>query len=165
MPADSIQDVTLRTAVAEDEPFLLEVYKSTRPEITALGWPPAQQDVFLRMQFDGQQRSYAMHYPDAAHQVVLFKDAEVGRLITFRTEQEIRLADVALLPQYQNLGVGAFLIRGLCAEAVQRNVPVRLQVSKFNTAAIRLYERLGFRMLGESDTHFQMEWQPNQPER
>lgn len=164
MPVDSIKDVTLRPAVAGDEPFLLEVYKATRPEITALGWPSAQQEAFFRMQFDGQQRSYEMQYPDAAHQVIIYKDEEVGRLITFRTEREIRLADVALLPQYRNMGVGAFLVRELCAEAARLNVPVRLQVSKFNPA-IRLYERMGFQRLGESSTHFQMEWRPDQPAR
>jgi ribosomal protein S18 acetylase RimI-like enzyme len=154
--------VRLRHVSSDDAPFLLEVYKSTRPEITALGWPPEQQDAFLRMQFDGQQRSYEMQYPEATHQVIIFKDEEVGRLITFRTEQELRLADVALLPQYRNMGVGALVIRELCAEATRLNVPVRLQVSKFNPA-IRLYERLGFRLLGESSTHFQMEWR-QQPE-
>jgi ribosomal protein S18 acetylase RimI-like enzyme len=163
MSADSSPAVTLRTVVKDDEPFLLEVYKSTRPEIAALGWPLAQQEAFLQMQFDGQQRSYQMQYPDAAHQIILFKDEKVGRLITFRTEREIRLADVALLPQYRNQGVGAFVVRELCMEAARRNVPVRLQVSEFNPA-IRLYERLGFKMLGESDTHFQMEWRPDQTE-
>jgi len=156
--------VRLRPIVADDEPFLLEVYKSTRPEITALGWPPPQEEAFFRMQFEGQKRSYEMQYPDAAHQLILFKDTEVGRLITFRTEQEIRLADVALLPQYRNMGVGAFVIRELCAEAARRDLPLRLQVSKFNPA-IHLYERLGFQMLGENSTHFQMEWRPNQSER
>ena len=159
MSADYSPDVTLRAAVEDDKTFLLEVYKSTRPEIVALGWPPAQLDAFLRMQFEGQQRSYEMQYPDAAHQIILLKDEKVGRLITFRTEREIRLADVALLPQYRNQGVGAFLVRELCMEAVQRNVPLRLQVSKFNPA-IHLYERMGFKRLGESDTHFQMEWRP-----
>lgn len=157
MPADSSPTVTLRKVVVEDEPFLREVYKSTRPEIAALGWPAQQQQAFLAMQFDGQQRSYSMQYPEAEHQVILFEGEEVGRLITFRTEREIRLADVALLPQYRNKGVGALLIRELCLEAAQRNLPVRLQVSKFNPA-IRLYERLGFERLGENETHFQMEW-------
>lgn len=161
MSADSIPvaaAVALRPARPDDEPFLIEVYRSTRPEIADCGWTAAQQDAFLRLQFNGQQRSYLMQYPEAAHQVILFKDKEVGRLITFRTEQEIRLADVALLPQYRNLGIGASLVRELCDQAARINLPVRLQVSKSNPAR-RLYERLGFRMIGESDTHFQMQWQ------
>ncbi len=161
MPVDPIPAavaVVLRPVRSGDEPFLLEVYKSTRPEITELGWEAAQQEAFFKMQFNGQQRSYEMQYPEAAHQVILFKDEEVGRLITFITEHETRLADVALLPQYRNLGIGALLVKELCAEAARMNLPVRLQVSKFNPA-IRLYERLGFYRIGESTTHFQMEWQ------
>ena len=158
MALDSIPAVALRPVHSGDEPFLLEVYRSTRPEIADWGWTAAQQDAFIKMQFNGHERSYAMQYPEAAHQLILYKDEEVGRLITFRTEQEIRLADVALLPQYRNLGIGAAIVRELCDEAARANLPVRLQVAKSNPA-IRLYERLGFQRIGESDTHFQMQWQ------
>jgi ribosomal protein S18 acetylase RimI-like enzyme len=158
MSEDSVSTVALRPVRPGDEPFLMEVYRSTRPEIADWGWAAAQQEAFIKLQFNGQQRSYEMQYPDAAHQVILYKGEAVGRLITFRTEQEIRLADVALLSQYRNLGIGASLIRELCAEAARVNLPVRLQVSKSNPA-IRLYERLGFQGIGESTTHFQMQWQ------
>ncbi|MBA3768047.1 MAG: GNAT family N-acetyltransferase, partial [Acidobacteria bacterium] len=84
MPVDPVpltaDVVALRPVSPGDESFLLEVYKSTRPEIVALGWEASQQEAFLKMQFNGQQRSYEMQYPEAAHQVILYKGAEAGRL-------------------------------------------------------------------------------------
>ena len=45
----------LRLATSEDESFLLSVYAGTRTEEMALAaWNAAQQDAFLRMQFNAR---------------------------------------------------------------------------------------------------------------
>jgi hypothetical protein len=68
---------TLRPAGAEDQDFLFKLYASTRAhEIAAFGWPAAQQEAFLRMQFTAQQRGYESVYPQAEHQIV-----ELGALM------------------------------------------------------------------------------------
>jgi ribosomal protein S18 acetylase RimI-like enzyme len=156
MPVDSMP-ITLRPVLPDDEPFLLEMYAGTRPDVAEWGWDAAQQEAFLRMQFDLQQRAWAMQSPEAKHQIILLGDRQIGRIITLRTDQQIRLSDIALLPQHRNNGIGASLIKDLCAEAAQSGLPVQLQVLKSNPA-LRLYERLGFLRIGESSTHFQMEW-------
>lgn len=149
--------ITLRPVIPDDEPFLLEIYTNTRPDVAEWGWDAAQQEAFLRMQFDLQRRAFAMQSPEAEHQIILLEDQQIGRIIILRTDQQIRLSDIALLPQHRNKGIGASLIKDLCAEAAQSNLPVRLQVLKSNPA-LHLYERLGFIRIGESATHFQMEW-------
>jgi ribosomal protein S18 acetylase RimI-like enzyme len=160
MSADPLP-VALRPVQSDDEAFLLEVYASTRAEeLAAWGWNAAQQEAFLSLQFNGQQGFYRMQYPDAVHQVILFHDRPVGRMIVVNTDEEVRLADIIVLPQYQNLGIGATLIKDLCATAARLGLPVRLRVLKSNGAAARLYARLGFLITGESDTHLQMEWHP-----
>ena len=161
---DNPHQVALRPAQADDEPFLLDVYAGTRAdELAAWGWDAAQQLAFLRMQFTVQRRAYEMQYGEASHDIILFKDKEAGRIMVNRTEQEILLVDIALLPQYRNYGIGSSLIKDLCAEAASKDLPVRLQVLKSNTAAARLYERLGFSMTGDSGIHFEMEWCPHRP--
>ena len=51
------------------------------------------------------------------------------------------------------------LIQALCDEADGRGIPVELQVIKVNPAW-RLYERLGFVVIGETETHVLMRWLP-----
>ncbi|HEY6186187.1 MAG TPA: GNAT family N-acetyltransferase [Pyrinomonadaceae bacterium] len=153
--------VALRPVEPGDEPFLFELYSSTRAdELAAWGWDAAQQEAFLRLQFNGQQGFYRMQYPDAEHRIITLGDQPVGRMIVIGADEEIRLADIVLLPQYRNRGLGASLIKDLCAEAGTRGLPVRLRVLKSNRDAARLYERLGFSMDGENETHLQMEWHP-----
>lgn len=148
--------ITLRPVTADDEPFLFAVYAGTRrDEIMAWGWSAQQQDAFLRMQFNAQHQSYRMQYPSAAHQLILLNDESVGRLIVVRSKSDILLADIALLPEYRNRGIGSKLIRELLDEAAGKGLPVVLQVLKTNPA-VNLYERLGFVKTGESELHFQM---------
>jgi ribosomal protein S18 acetylase RimI-like enzyme len=151
--------VALRPTGPEDEPFLFDLYASTRAEEMAeWGWTEAQRAAFLSLQFTGQQASYRMQFPQAAHRLILFNDRPVGRIITLNTDEEVRLVDISLLPQHRSLGIGSRLIRDLCNEAAAQAKPCRLRVLRTNHAAARLYLRLGFVPDGESDTHMQMEW-------
>jgi ribosomal protein S18 acetylase RimI-like enzyme len=60
-------------------------------------------------------------------------------------------------PEYQGRGIGTACIRRIIEDAVAFELPVRLRVLKVNSRAITFYQRLGFRSIGESDTHVLME--------
>jgi ribosomal protein S18 acetylase RimI-like enzyme len=147
--------------VPGDEQFLYEVYAGTRAdELAQIPWNEAQLKAFLKMQLDARDQSYRMHYPEIDDRIVLINDRPAGRLIVVRRDEEIRLADIALLPEYRASGIGSKLIKELMEEAESSGRPVRLQVEKQNVGARRLYERLGFTAKGENLTHFQMEYWP-----
>jgi ribosomal protein S18 acetylase RimI-like enzyme len=153
-------NISLRPAGPDDEEFLCRVYSSTRAdEMAAWGWNEAQQDAFLKMQFKAQQRAYEWQFPGAEYSLIILDGERAGRMIVVRTEQELRLTDIALLPEYRNAGAGTFLVHDLQAQARAAGLPLRLRVLKTNVAARRLYERLGFTLTGESDVNFTMEWQ------
>ena len=157
---DGAAPVKLRPAGPADETFLLALYRSTREDELALtGWDETQRDAFVRMQFNAQRHHYAAAYPDAAHDIIVRDGREMGRLLVARDGEQVHLVDVALLPEHRGAGIGEALVRGLIAEADARGVPVRLSVLKSNRA-LRLYQRLGFEVAGESGMHFQMERPP-----
>ena len=94
----------------EDEPFLFELYASTRSDEMALvGWDKRQQEAFLRMQFNAQRSSYAMQFPNADYRIIVHDDRAAGRLIVDRSGEDILLIDVALLPEFRNAGIGSAL--------------------------------------------------------
>lgn len=155
--ADRARLVSLRRVVAEDEPFLLRVYATTR-EDELIGWDDHQKEAFVAMQFALQKADYERQFPNAAHDIILLNGVAIGRLMVDRTRpDEIRVVDIAVLPEYRSSGVGAQLIQNLLAEARAGNKPIRIQVTRFNRA-IRLYERLGFVKIGETPVHIAMEW-------
>jgi ribosomal protein S18 acetylase RimI-like enzyme len=149
--------IKLRPAEPDDETFLYELYASTRAEeMAAWGWNEAQAQAFLNLQFRGQQAHYAQ-YPNPDHQIILDETQPIGRLFVSRPEEEIHLADIALLPEYRSQGIGAILIHNLLEEAAQSGKAVRLHVEKFNRAR-QLYLRLGFQVISDALSHDLMEW-------
>jgi len=66
-----------------------------------------------------------------------------GRLYVHRGPSEIRVVDIALLPEYRGAGVGTSLLQDLLAEGDAAGKSVTIHVERMNPA-LRLYERLGF---------------------
>ena len=137
--------VNLRLARNEDLPFLFNLYCDVRgQEVSAWGWPAGQRDAFLRMQFEGQRRSYRTAYPESADQIVCSDDLLIGRRLVAASTEGVHLVDVALLAAYRNRGIGAWLIRQLMDDCEAKGAPLYLQVLRGNPAQ-RLYLRLGIK--------------------
>jgi len=152
--------LTFRPIGAADEPFLREVYAATRAEeLAQVDWTPAQKDAFLRMQFDAQHRYYAENYPHAQFQIILVDGEPAGRLYVDRRAAEIRIMDITLLPAFRGQGIGSRLLNEILAEGQAHGLPVTIHVERFNPA-LRLYERLGFRLLEDKGVYCLMEWTP-----
>lgn len=152
--------ISLRPFRPDDQEFLYTLYASTRlHEIAGFGWPAAQQEMFLRMQFNAQYRSYESAYPQAEHQIVEQDGEPIGRIMVFRGNAFVLLVDIALLAEHRGKGIGGQLLRDFIQQCLRDRVPLRLQVLKANPA-LRLYERLGFIRTGEDQMYIQMERRP-----
>lgn len=142
----------------DDEDFLRSLYASTRLEGLAItGWPREQIDAFLSQQFYAQQTHYLRAYAEADYDLLETEGQPIGRLYIFRSPSEINLMEISLLPEWRGRGIGTFLLRGLQAEAAQAGQAIILHVEPYNPA-FRLYERLGFRLLGPTGLYLKMEW-------
>ncbi|HEY2496106.1 MAG TPA: GNAT family N-acetyltransferase [Candidatus Angelobacter sp.] len=151
---------SLRPIRPDDQDFLFKLYASTRlHEIAGFGWPEAQQEMFLRMQFNAQQRWYESIYGQADHQIVEHDGQPIGRLMVVWDKDFALLVDIALLTEYRGQGIGGELVRELIQQCTLTRIPLRLQVLKTNPA-LRLYERLGFIRTGEDQMYIQMECRP-----
>ena len=150
--------VTLRPVQPDDEGFVFTLYAASRnDEMAAWGWPEAQQQAFLRLQFNGRQQHYKTQFPQAEHQIIMLDELPIGGMVVAELDNAFRLADIVLLPEHRGKGYAAALIQGLLDKAKQANKPVQLFVERFNPA-IRLYERLGFSIVGDIGSHLSMEW-------
>lgn len=153
--------ISLRSVQPEDEPFLYDVYASTRTEELALvDWSDEQKSAFVRQQFEAQTRHYREHYPTATLDLILVDSEPAGRLYVDRWPGEIRVVDIVLLPPYQRKGIGERLLREVQAEAAASGRPVTIHVERFNPAQ-QLYARLGFVTADDAGpVHLLMRWTP-----
>jgi ribosomal protein S18 acetylase RimI-like enzyme len=124
--------------------FLYRVYASTRAEEMAMtGWSAKEEEDFLRMQFKLQHTQWMRNYKKAKFEIILYNNAPAGRLYVDRRPDDIRIIDIALLPEFRRQGIGSKLMNDLIAEADQKQVTLSLHV-EHNNPAMGLYDRLGF---------------------
>lgn len=153
--------VTFRPVKEEDEDFLFRVYASTREEEMArVAWSDAQKEVFLRMQFNAQTLHYRERYPDASLELILVDGEPAGRLYKAMLKDEIRIIDITLLPASRGHGAGTPIIRDIMNDAAKIDKAVRIHVETFNRS-LRLFYRLGFVPVEDSEIYTLMEWRKN----
>ena len=156
-------NVSLRPVTDADQEFLVGVYASTRAaELAQVDWDDSQKDAFIRWQFGLQKQDYYTRYPDARYEVILVDDQPAGRIWVGTDDTQIRLLDIALLPEFQNRGAGALLLRQLIDEAKRAQKPLRHMVFMLNENAHRFYERLGFVEIEDVGGYKHMEWRAEQ---
>ena len=152
--------LNLRPITPDDEDFLYRVYVGTREDIAQLGWDEQQQEEFLKLQFTAQNDHYKAQFGNADFQIILADGKPVGRLYINRSEDEIRIIDIALLPEFRGKGIGAALLKQVLTEGKKKELPVRIHVQQANPA-FHLYQRLGFQKIDENGIYFLMEWKSN----
>lgn len=141
-----------------DRAFLERLYASTRmQELAPVPWTDDQKAAFLHAQFEAQDASYREHFSDAVRQLIQVDGTLAGRLYVQRREHELRIIDIALLPEFRGRGIGALLLAQVLEEAGATSKAVRIHVEK-NNPAYRLYQRLGFIKLEDKGVYDLLEW-------
>jgi len=150
----------LRLVTAADDGLIEQIYGSTRADLEQLPLEPMQKSQLIGAQSQMQLADYARSYPNAEHSIVQVGSEPAGRIIVDRTDEQIYLVDVALLPEFRGRGIGSALIHDLVHEARTRDVPIQLSVLRSNTGAMALYERLGFARdtTAPNDMYYSMMW-------
>jgi ribosomal protein S18 acetylase RimI-like enzyme len=91
------------------------------------------------------------------HRILVCDGEDAGVLAVEERVHCLHLARIFLLPRFQRRGLGARVVCALLAIARDSAQPVELTVLRVNRAARGFYERLGFRVVGETETHVHME--------
>jgi len=158
MEGGTSEFLRLRTVTPEDEQFLRAVYASTRSEeLARVPWSDEQKRAFIDMQFAAQDADYRRNYPDAQYSIIEVQGVPAGRLYVDRGSKEIRIIDIALLPEHRRAGIGTSLLRALQDEARATGKTLTIHVEKFNPAR-SLYHRLGFQQIEDKGVYLLLEW-------
>lgn len=160
MSATSTAEVTLRPAGDADRGFLRAVYAAGRAaELDQVEWAPGQREWFVGMQFDAQDTEYHRANPEGTFDVIVVDGQSAGRLYVDRRAGDLRIVDIALLPEQCGRGIGGRLVADLQRQAAAEQRIVSIHVEVHNRAA-RLYERLGFVVAEDLGVYRRMEWTP-----
>ena len=112
-----------------------------------------------------QERIFYQKFDPSANKWIVVDGIKVG-VVKYRDNGDhFYIDNIEIYPKYQGKGNGSTAINSVLSEANRRYINVDLQVFKINPA-VRLYERLGFQKIGETENHVQMRrvpksWSPS----
>jgi len=87
---------------------------------------------------------------------------DVGMVQLLETESAVRVEELQICPTHQRQGLGGAILSDILQRASSSGRSVSLSTGLKNDGARRLYERLGFRVVGASETHTHMEFAPQE---
>lgn len=160
MVSDVFTSVSLRVMEEKDLSLSFKIYASTRfQEMSQSGWSEDAIYHFLDSQARMQHQYYMQYYSDAKYHIIELMEESIGRLYVHDLGNEIRIVDIALLPEYRNRGIGQGILRDLQEQGIKKRCNVSIHVEE-NNPALSLYRRLGFEFINKVNGiyHF-MRWE------
>jgi len=152
--------ISFRKVTNDDFAFLQKVYRSTREEeLSQANMSEDDKSRFIEFQFNAQHKHYSQAYKGAEFNLILLDDKPAGRLYVWRTESQIRIMDIALLPDFQGKGIGTKILQSIIQESEKSEKKLNIHVEYFNPA-LRLYERLGFKKMDDTGIYYFLERLP-----
>jgi len=147
-----VSQVILRSGHEMDKDFIFFVKKATLKTYVEQTWGPWDEEFQI-------SRFNEICSP-AEFQIIQFQGKDIGVQQIHENQASIEIGIIEILPEYQNREIGTNLIGNIIHEATMKKKLVCLQVFKVNVKALKLYQRLGFKVIRETDTHYVMEFTP-----
>lgn len=143
-------EYSFRNCTLEDVNFLFELKKQNFKWYVDKIWGWKDDEQKERLKYDIEE--HLRH-----KRIILLNNKEVGVYATHITEDgNFFINEISILKEYQNKGIGRKILEEQLKENRQKGIRTILQVFKDNPAK-NLYEKLGFKVYGETETHYQME--------
>ena len=104
-----------------------------------------------------QRERFASKLQRAAFQTVELAGCPIAAVWSSEDDDHVYLHELLVLPEFQNRGVGSWVLHGELARARAAGKPMRLHTLLPNRAQ-ELYKRHGFVETGRSDVYVDMDW-------
>ena len=145
---ESSDNLTMRMAGEDDKEFAYQAKKAAFREYVEQVWGWNE---------DKQRKLHDQRFGAQDFCVISLDSTDVGIMSVDLEPDRVFVNQIYILPEHQKQGIGRRCMSIVVEEAKKLNLPVRLRVLKVNPHAVVFYERLGFTIAGDTDTHLLMQ--------
>ena len=143
----------LIAASPEDEAWLENLRRNVYQELFCATWGGWDED--------RHERHFAECIARGHIFIIEVERSPVGMIQIFEEANALEVGEIQVQPAAQNRGVGTAVLKDVIARADKDSKSVRLRVGLKNEKAYKLYERLGFRRVNQTETHNHMVYEPD----
>lgn len=153
MPEHTKPDVRLRDASEADSQFCYRVKVAAHKGNIVATYGPWD---------EAEQRAYhEKQWSPSGVRIISADGCDVGWVWCADAGACVEVNGFYVLPSHQRRGIGTQVVQRVLEEAESAGKAVLLQVMKQNSA-LAFYRKLGFAVVGSTDTHFEMRG-PSEP--
>ena len=145
---DASDGLTLRNASQDDKEFAFQAKRAAFREYVEQVWGWDE---------DAQRRLHDRRFRAQDFRVISLDANDVGTMSVAIEPDSVYVNQIYVLPGHQGQGIGRRCMLLVLKAAGKLGLPVKLRVLKVNLRAAAFYERLGFTITEETDTHFLMQ--------
>jgi len=156
-------EVRLRAEREGDGDFLRRLFAANRAGLFGPDVPAAMAESLIAMQHRAQTLSYRLNFPDARFWIAELGSEPIGRYIEHDENEAIDIIDIALLPEFQQRGIGSALVRSTQQLASSSKRCVRAMVLSDNDASLKMFRRLEFTATDKDEVHLHLVWPASRP--
>jgi len=143
-------EYSFRNCTLDDFDFLFQLKKQNFKKYVDKFWQWDDEEQKQRLRKDLEE-----HLPHK--KIIVVNNKMIGVYAVHITEDgDLYINEISILKEYQNKGIGRKILEKQLEENNKKKMRTVLQVFKGNSAK-NLYEKLGFRVYGETESHYQME--------
>lgn len=149
---EKVPEIKKRPATKEDEDTARNIHHSAYHDVIVRqygSWDDSMQDDFFNNEWSPEK-----------YKIILSGESISGYCSIEHNADHIFVHELVLSPDFQGKGIGSKVLEELIEESKRENIPIKLRVLKENQAQY-LYRRLGFKDTGSTNSHFQMEFNPD----
>ncbi len=145
----------LRLATEEDYDFLYDLLKAVMKNYYI--------DTYGSWEEEIERNFFNESFNTLRYQIIACEGRNVGCVAVIRNDSGIFINEIQILPEYQNKGIVKMILDSVISDSGKLEIPICLEVLKVNKKAQRFYERMDFKIRGETETHYVMSRIPKVP--
>lgn len=143
-------DYKIRTATPDDHDLIYTLKsQSVRPYVEKIwGWDVRYQQKDFDSDFSQMEQ----------FKVIEIMGKFIGFVQCYLEHSCYHVVEVHLLPEYRGKGIGSDILKALQGICIAQDRKIQIGCFKENGRAKNLYEKLGFIQIGETETHYILEY-------
>jgi ribosomal protein S18 acetylase RimI-like enzyme len=150
----------IRPSTPADKPFLEKLHRSVREDLQWISGDRELVESIIEMQFVAQTQGYGSQFPNALYFIIEKHHQPIGKATVDFGVNEVRLVDIAFVPEARGHGFGPAIIQSFQTAAAQTGAPMTLTVDSHNVSAKNVYLQLGFQTESVTPPYEFMVWYP-----
>ncbi|OFZ58338.1 MAG: hypothetical protein A2381_14440 [Bdellovibrionales bacterium RIFOXYB1_FULL_37_110] len=146
----SMNKYVVRPAVDQDFQFCLNLHhKAYKVYVSVIwGWDE-----------ELQNKMFQDTFVTTGTWIVSLGEQDIGYYQLNEKVDNLHIRNFIIDQNYQGIGIGTSILKDLIETCKTKNQVIKLGVFKMNQRAMKLYRRLGFKVVEESETHYMMKYE------